>query len=336
MSFPIPKNYGLFVTNLNTSFGAVYNDTLEPNPFEPILSEVPVTGAAFAAAWTGMMPKARVWSGARVVHTDAPEIFQAVPLPYELTFGIDKFEEGDDLYGVHYRMLPDMARQWRRIKAYEPRDLLESAGAYNTTPLQAGYDGLAYFATNHPIDVYNTAAGTYINDFTGGGVNVNGVNIGGAISPTSFAQVWGYMRKIKGQDGERLGVLPDTLVHPVDIRTEVKLILENEYFAPPAWGGITGQVGAADNQFKRWGVVPHEIEFLNNANTTALASRWYLADTKKAYKPLIWAQREAPSIVPLVSPTDQNMFALHQKIVGGEARAIATWGFSFLMARSGT
>ncbi len=334
MSFPIPKNYSLFVTNLNTAFGAVYNDTLSDDLFAPIASEVPVTGEQFAAAWTGMMPKARVWDGARVVHTDAPEIYTA--LPYELTYGIDAFQKGDDLYGVHYRMLPDHARQWRRWKSYELRDLLESAGFYNTTTFQAGFDGLAYFSTAHPIDVYNAAAGTYVNDFTGGGVNINGTNVGGAISPTTFAQVWAYMRKIKGQDGERLGVLPDMLVHPVDIRTEVKLILENEYFSPPAWATVTGQVGAADNQFKRWGVVPHEIEFLNNAGTTALASRWYLADTKKAYKPLTWALRTPPQIVPKVSPTDSNMFDLHQEIVGGWARAVAAWGFSFLMSRSGS
>ena len=333
---PTPKNFNLFITNINTSFGAVYNDTTD-TVWPQYASEVPVTGRVFTAGWTGMMPKFRIWNGPRITHQPAAQTYSAVVLPYELTYDIDAFDLDDDLYGIYYRMVPDMARQAKRLPNYELRDLIENAGGY-TGAAQLGFDGLTYFSTAHPINIYQSSMGTYVNDFSGGGVNVTytAVNTGGtrtvlaggAFSPTAFSTLYEYMSTLKGEDGERLGVQPNMLMHPVQLKTEVELVLKSMFFAPPAWGTITGQVGAADNPLRRFGVMPLENIFLNDS------AMWYLFDGTKAYKPVTWAQREAVRLVSRFEPTDPIRFDEHKHLIGGEGRACPAWGFSFLMARS--
>ena len=337
MSGPFPTNYGYFVSDLNTAFGSVYlTDPLEDH-FGEIISDVPVNTEQLVIIWQNLMPKARVWYGPRVGNSPSLQTATYVPLPYEITYTIDQFISQDDIHGVYTRMLPDLVRQTRRWQAYETRDLLENAGAY-TGPKQLGLDGLSYFNTAHPIDFYNSALGTYCNDFSGGGQNIsytkaNGGSVsvltGGAFGVTSFKTLVEYMMSIKGEDGERIGVRPRTLMHPIQLKGEVEVVLKNAYFSPPAWGNLTAQVGAAENAWKRYEVTPYCNEFLNDPQM------WYLADATKSYRPLGFGLREAWSVTPRVAPTDPNVWDMHQLMWGGRARGMPFWGYSFLMARSG-
>lgn len=337
MSGPIPSNFNLFISDITTAFGAVYlSDPLESH-WKEFTTEVPIKGTQLVAGWTGVMPKARVWYGDRVVHSPAAQIYSVAPLPYEITYDIDRFHLDDDLYGIYFRMVPDMVRQTRRWESYEIRDMLENTGAQTGTR-QNGFDGLSFFNTAHPIDIYNTALGSYSNDFSGGGQSVtytkaNGgtvtIQTGGGIGVTAFKTAYEYMMTIKGDDSERLGVRASILMHPVNLKTEVEIILKNTMFAPPAWGAITGQVGAADNAFLRFGVRPFMNEFLNDPQM------WYLADTTRAYKPVTWGMREAWRIVPRMSENDPVVFDTHMYLLGGWARGCPAWGYSWMMLRSG-
>lgn len=337
MSGPIPSGFNLFISDITTAFGAVYlTDTLDAE-WKSVCTEVPIKGAQFVSGWTGVMPKARVWSGARVVHRPAAQTYTAIPIKYEITYAIGVDEVADDLYGIYFRMLPDMVRQTRRWQALETRDLLENAGAY-TGAKQNGYDGLTFFNTAHLIDIYNSTLGTYSNDFSGGGANVtytkaNGgtVNVltGGAFGFTALKTLYEYMMTIKGEDGERLGIRPETLMHPVNLKGEVELVLKSMFAAPPAWGTITGQVGTANNPLKQYGITPYQNDYLNDPQM------WYLGDTSRAYKPLFFGMREAWKIVPRTAPTDSNVFDNNELLIGGDARGMPFWGYSWMLTRSG-
>jgi phage major head subunit gpT-like protein len=337
MPGPIPTNFSLFVSDINAAFGAVYLEDKLENVFSNFATEVPVTTEQLVIAWTGLMPKARVWYGPRVVHSPAIQTKTYVPLPYELTYAMDQFILSDDIHNVYFRLIPDMVRQTKRHMAYELRDMLENTGAY-TGAYQLGMDGLSFFNTAHPVDYYNSGLGTYCNDFSGAGQNVtytkaNGgtttVLTGGAFGVTAFKTLIEYMPTIKGEDSERIGIHPKDLMHPINLEGEVEVVLRNVYFAPPAWGTLTGQVGAAENAWKRYGCTPHKNEFLNDPQM------WYLGDTSRAYKPLGWGLREAWKVVPRTAPTDPLVWDLHQIAIGGWARAMPFWGYSFLMSRSG-
>jgi len=337
VSGPIPTNWNILISDINTAFGSVYlTDPLDGH-WRAITTEVPMRGSQLVIAWTGLMPKARVWYGDRVVSTAAVQTYTVVPLPYEITYEMDQFHLDDDIHNAYFRWIPDLVRQTRRWQLLELRDMLENAGAY-TGKYQLGLDGLTFFNAAHAIDVYNSGAGTYSNDFSGGGANVtytkaNGgtVNVltGGAFGVSGFKTLYEYMMTVKGEDGERIGIVPDTLMHPVNLKTEVEVVLKDTMFAPPSWGGITGQVGAADNPFKRFGVTPYMNEVLNDPQM------WYLADTKRSVKPLAWGTHTPWIIVPRFQETDPNVFDRHAMVIGGKARGTGFWGYSWLMARSG-
>jgi phage major head subunit gpT-like protein len=337
MAGPIPSNFSLFISDLSTALGTVYlSDPLEAH-WQAIATEIPVKGSQYVDAWTGLMPKARVWQGDRVVNTPSLQTYTVIPKPFELTYAIDRFHLDDDIHDAYFRMIPDLVRQTRRWESYEIRDMLENAGAW-TGAYQNGPDGVSFFNTAHAIDIYNSGLGNYSNDFSGGGANVtytkaNGGTVsiltGGGFGVTAFKTLYEYMFTLKGEDNERLGIRPDTLMHPVNLKTEVEVVIKNTFFAPPAWGNLTSQAGAAENAFRRFGVTPYMNEFLNDPQM------WYLADTSRSFKPIRWGMREAWRIVPRMNEDDPVVFDTHNFLIGGWARGMPIWSYSFLMSRSG-
>lgn len=338
-----PAQYSAFITQVNTRIGQIYTEITPAETHEQWSSVEPMQGAIWSTAWTGKMPKARPWFGSRIVHEPALQTYQVEPIPYELTYGMDRFRLDDSSVNGQspfWRELPDMAEQWRKQPEYELRDLLEALGIQGTAARQAGPDGLAAFGTAHPIDIYLPTfnfgglftAGTYCNDFTGGGVTIGGTLIGGALSQASFATVLAYMGQIPGEDGESLGVTPDMMMVPKTLAIEADFILKSKYWASPQWGGfspLTGQVGAADNMLARMGVRPVVNPFLKTTK------RWYLMDSTHAIKPLLWIVREAPRQVPRIGESDPIVFDSHRYTWGGWDRVAPAWNFSWLYARSG-
>jgi len=339
-----PTQYAAFITTVDTTIGQIYTQLDPALVYKDIATTVPIQGTIWNAGWTGRMPKARPWFGSRVVHEPAGQTYQVSPIPYELTYGIDRFQLDDsdvNAMSIFWRMLPDMTTQWRRQPEYEIRDLLESTGV-QTGSRQLGLDGLPYFSTAHPINLYLPnfngggnalfASGTYCTDFTGGGVTINGTLIGGALGQQSFSSLLQYMQVIPDESGETLGVMPDTMVIPSTLQVEANFILTATFLASPIWGAfspLTGQVGAADNQLRKMGVRPLVHRFLRNTK------RWYLADTSHTMKPLIWLVREAPRVVPRVNENDPIVFDSHKYTWGGWDRVAPAWNYSWLMARSG-
>jgi phage major head subunit gpT-like protein len=334
-----PANFNVFITNVNTMIGETYSVT--PTHYQQFASTIPVTSRFLELGWTGMLPKMRVWNGPRYAFEPAPQTFLVEVLPYEQTLTLDRFRLDDDMFGIYYKILPNMARQSKRWPDLETRDLLENAGAYTGTR-QNGPDGQAFFSTSHPVDFYNAGistgiGSTYVNDFTGGGQNVTynkpvgtvTTLTGGAFNFTSFATVVEYMRYIPAEDGEAWGITPSHIMHAPQLQLEVELVLKSTFAAPPSFGGITGQVGSADNPVRRFGMEPICNELLKNPYT------WYVMDNTKAFRPVIWGLRKAPVLVPRTQETDPMVFDSHQFTWGSWGRAVATWGFSQTMARSG-
>lgn len=334
-----PAAFATFVTTVETMIGAVYESTVDIT-YPQYVSTLPaITSSQMVLGWTGMMPKARPWFGSRVMYEPAAQTYTIVPMPYELTYTIDRFKLDDDQYGIYYRTLPDMGRQWKRQPEYEVRDLLENSGV-QTGFRQLGFDGLTHWNTAHPIDLYNPlinpgglfASGTYCNDFTGGGQTINDTLIGGSLSTTAFASLLQYMGMLPGEDGEVLGITPDVMLIPQTLQVEAQFILKSTMLASATWGAfapLTGQVGTADNMLSRFGVRPIVNKFLRQTK------RWYLLDTTKAFKPFLWVPREAVKIVPRVNEADPVVFDQHRFVWGGWDRVTPAWDYPFLSARSG-
>jgi len=332
MATPNPANFNLFVTTVKTILGSLYEkDQLEAF-WRQVSDETPADSEAVTFGWTGLMPKMRLWTGARQPHQPAAQTYTVIPQPFENTYSLDRFKYDDDKYDVFYRELPDMTRQAARHPSYQLRDLIENTGV-QTGSRQNGLDGLTYWNQAHPINIYDSSMGTYSNDFTGGGQTIGGVLIGGVLSQTAIASAAEYQTTIKGEDGERLGIQMTHLMHPSTLQNEVDLYLKSMFFSPPSWGGyqpITGQVGAADNPLLKMGIQPLCNPFLNNA------TRWYGLDLSKTRKPFMRVVREAVKTVPRTAETDDNVFNNHMLQWGQWLRDCPAWQFSFLAFRSGS
>ena len=65
----------------------------------------------------------------------------------------------------------------------------------------------------------------------------------------------------------------------------------------------------------------------SNATGDGTGDVWYLLDTRRALKPLIYQSRKAPNFVALTGETDDNVFNRSQYIYGVDARRNAGYGF---------
>ena len=318
--------FAIFFTTLNTMIGEAYSAT--PSVFQEFTATIPTETEIHTDGWTGMLDQMRPWVGSRVAKEPAPQTYSVAVIPFEQTVTLDRFHLDDDKFGIYYRTLPDMARQAKRWPDYQMRNLLEGAYPWGAGSYQLGLDGLTNFNTAHPVDLYDPSKGYYCNDFRGG-VSENGITVGGAFSPTAFATMYEYMSTLKAEDGESMDINPNKLIHPAQLKTEVELVLKNMMFAPPAWGTITGQVGAADNVFKRFGVEPVEYKLLKSA------TNWYMADTTKGGGAFRWILRQAPIFVQRTNEQDPAVFDDHRYIYGDWGRAAPAWSFAWLAAKSG-
>ncbi len=334
MSAPIPASFNIFLTTASTMVNEAYRN-FQHDLWAPKVSTThPVTSETLILGWMGIMPKMRGWYGPRVTHAPNAETYSVTPLPYENTYGLDRFKFDDDQYGVYYPMLVDFAEAAARWQNFETRDLLEATGLYGSTARQLSLDGVSHWNTAHPVDIYAPVKGTFVNDFTGGGVSIGGVTVGGRLGVVALTSMYEYMPTIKGQNNERLGLRPSHIMVPPNLRAEADFLLKNQFMAPPAWGGFGtaafgSQVGAADNQIKRF-----SLDYIVNEDLTS-ATTWYLLDNTRAMKPFGWALRQAPITATRTSENDPIVFDSHQFLWGMWARACPTWSPPFLSARSG-
>lgn len=321
-----PAKWSYFITNASTLIGQAYSETPIISP--KFSTTVPTDTEIFLDGWTGMLPQMVPWVGARSTFEHAPQTYSVTVIPFQATLLVDRFDVDDDKMGVYYRDLPDMARQAKRWRDLQIRNLLEGAypwvGAY-----QNGLDGGTHWNTAHPVDLYDSSKGTYCNDFTGGGQPIGGVTVGGAFSGTAFATLYEYNSTLKSEDNESMDITPNLLLHPTALKTEVELTLKNMSWAPPSWGTITGQVGAADNVFRRFGVEPLEFKLLSSR------TKWYLFDTTKGVMPTRWILRQEPIFTQRTTEDDPLVFDMHRYAYGDWGRAAAAWSPAWLGARSG-
>lgn len=294
--------------------------------------------------WIGMPDNMRVWNNARVVQDPAPQTYQVPMLPWEQTMAIDQFAWLFDKFGLYAPIPRLMGTKAAKFQDYALRDLLQGNGQFGNAPFNVGPDGVSFWSSAHPVDVYDPSKGTYPNDYGTAGVTVNNQVVGGTFSTNSYASIWTDMSGRKNESNEAIGVNPDRLLVPSQLRFPGAVVLQSAMFAPQSimtlGGGnfpTAGQplpanppfVGALDNPLRG----SADLRWTPDLNGQPTA--FYLGATSGGMKPLGWAQHTAPTFVVRQSPDDPVVFDQHRYLWGSWAIATPHWGFAWDMSRSG-
>jgi phage major head subunit gpT-like protein len=323
-----PTNLNIFFSSLQANWFTAY--TLTPVWHDKIATDYPCESENFVAGWMGALQKMREWTGSRRVN-NAPLYTYSVPMQtWEKTDGVDMFKLKSDQYGLYGPLVKMQAAKIAKNPDWQIRDLLQNLNS-QVGIKQTAYDGVSYWNTAHPVNPYDASFGTYCTDFTGGGVSIGGITVGGAFSTIAFNTAYQEFSSRKDESGEALGIFPNLLQFPTQLWASVKTVLQATAFSPSAVSALTGHdtyVGQMDNVFK--GMVDLEM----TADLNAQNQTWYLWDTSMPIKPIGRAINTAPNFVIRVNPEDPVVFDTHQYLYGSYSRETPLFGIPWMGLRS--
>lgn len=309
------SNLDALFIGFNQNFADAYMS--EPQPLtEAIGSRIPSSTRdqryPFVQAISGAMRK---WTGERQVQNVVTDGFVVTNSKWENTLSIQRVDIEDDQYGVYSSMLiPNLARHAKLL----PDQEIAAAIAANAT----GFDGKAFFASDHPIDPSGATPGTQSNVLTSSA----------ALSATSLAVAQAQMMSFKGPDNLPMGCLGDTILVPPSLKF-VADTLANATFYPTAQNGNSAIFGSQQNVWQsQYKVVCSP--WLTDTGNPATAV-WYLLDCRSAnMRPFFWQEREAPQLVQLVDPSNPAVFFQDVFYMGARARGAAAAGLWFKALRA--
>ncbi len=148
------------------------------------------------------------------------------------------------------------------------------------------WDGKAFFATDHPYNLFDVDVGTYSNLITGAGTDPTTANL--ALAMQNFDLM-------KAPNGKPLGLRMTHVLHPPSQRDKWKRILEQDSIIQAIAGS---SFGAVDNIYKN-AVTPICCYELSNT------SKWYpVSLNKPGMKPWVMQDDGAPEEIRLDKTSD--------------------------------
>jgi phage major head subunit gpT-like protein len=261
----------------------------------------------FAQAISGAM---RQWVGERQVNNMVLDKFSVRNLLWENTIGVTRSEVADDQYGAFINMIvPNLARHAKLLSD------VQIAASIAANPV--AFDGVNFFATNHPIDPSGQTPGTYSNLLSSGY----------ALNSTNLAKAQAAMMSFKGPDGIPMGCYGNVLLVPPSLKYTAD-VLANSTFFPDSKNAASGTFGSQTNVFRgQYKVVASPYIADTGDPTTAT---WYLLDCRDDnLRPFFWQQREAPQLVSLVDPANTSVFFLDQYFFGVRSRGASSIALPF-------
>lgn len=283
-----------------------------------IASLVPSSTEQETYYWADRVARLRQWIGERQMRSLSALSTTGVNLDFEDSVEVDRNKILDDTYQVYNFPIQDLGRaaaKWPDTLFVNP----EATGVLQTGQTLACYDGANFFDTTHPIDRYagQVASGNQQNYWS----------TGMALTFDNYQTVRATMMQYKGADGLPLGVTPNLLVVPPQLEVTAKLITKMSSVAPQTLGAIT-QAGANDNP------LAGTADVLVIPELGGAAATWYLIDTTKGVMPFIFQQRQAPNMVSLRDPSNENVFNRKKYVFGVDTRGVGLGGLWWLAAKA--
>lgn len=324
MDITAPNELLAFFTSVNTTLWLAY-DTTE-TVYQKIATVISTGTEQHIEGWTGMGRTMREWLGSRVTETPAPQTYLVPVQNWELTESFDMFKMEDDHLGLLASRPAQLGMNIKKNEDFVLRDMIENAKS-QTGARQKGLDALNGFSSSHPIDFYDSSKGTFTNDY-GTGTSIGGVTVGGVLALNSYATAWQDMANRKAESGEKLGLLPDTLMSPSQLKATSTTILQSQFIGAPTIGNLTALIGATENTQRGTADLLVWTDLSDSVY-------WYLLVTKRPRKPFSVIQRKPAQFLYRNSPTDPVVFDQHAFLYGAHSRMTVAWSFPWLSSRSG-
>lgn len=277
------------------SFKTIFNQAVETTKpiYERFTTVVPSSTREEEYKWLGKIPRMREWIGDRIIQNLAAHGYTIKNRDWELTVGVDRNDIEDDTIGIYRPLIQSVAQS----AVQHPDELVFELLINGFT--QKCYDGQPYFADEHQ-DGEETAQS----------------NKGTAkLSPTSYAAARKTLMSLKDAQGNPLKIVPNLLVvAPANEEEGRKILLSerNDAGATNPWKGTAELLVAPE-------LAGHD-------------DMWFLMDTTKPLKPLIFQQRKKPEFVSMDSATDMNVFMKKEFLYGADSRdnaGYALWQLAY-------
>lgn len=298
-------------TQFSAQFSGAYDST---QPWWPLIaSEIPSSAKSNTYGWIAQQLQMRKWVGPRVALNLKEHVATVVNDPFEVTVELDRDDIEDDNLGLFAGItIPDMGQAAKK----HPDQLLVTSLQANPTM----WDAKALFATDHPTYAPTGATQTYQNVYTTTPLNAD-----------NFATVWTNMSAIVGENGQPLGLMPNKLFVPPQLKKTALQIMNSTTIAQTIKniaGAENVAAAGADNVLKGWCDVEVIPELAGQGTV------WYVADCTRKIKPFLYQVRRPAQFVSRVNPDDPKVFDMKVFTYGAEGRWQIAPTLPFLIARA--
>lgn len=278
------------LNSIRVTFSAVFNKAFADTEtvYEKFTSVIPSSSASNKYGWLGSIPFMRKWIGEREIQKVTENDYTIKNEKFESTIGIMRDDIDDDNLGI-YRVQVELLASNAKLHAQE-RSFERVIKGF----VEKCYDGNPFFSSNHKV-----GDKTYSNTSTL------------KLSPASYGAARASMRNIKDENGKSLNIKPNLLVVPPTLEEDAHLLLTAD------------QIDGTSNPWKGSAELLVSSEISNDANP----DNWFLFDTSRPVKPIIFQERKPAKFTSLTKDTDENVFMRDEFLYGVDSRDGSGYGF---------
>lgn len=280
----------LLEDGLRAVFLEAYENT--PGDWQKIATVVPSEHDTEEYAWLGSTPRMREFKDERMPAGLLEHGYSIRNKTWEASIAVDRAALEDDQYGQIKLRVQGLAEEARRHQDELVFGLLKDGFS------AVCYDGQYFFDTDHS----EGDSGTQSNKGTA------------ALAATSLQAAFTAMMKFKDDKGKPMGIVPDTLVVPPDLKWTAMELLESVY-APDT---------AANKTETRKNVLSGTLDLIVSPYLSDTTD-WFLLCTKRIVKPVIFQSR-IPVEFAALEGTSENGFMRDQYLYGVRARYNVGYG----------
>lgn len=247
----------------NTVFDRAFDELKKlDSGWERLATTVQMTAKTEEFDWMGDVPAFTEWLGERKIGRLRAENYRVTVKKWANGLEVDEDDLEDDRLGLYEPKIRQLAAKARVHKINLLVDFL--ANGFATTKYGAGYDGKAFFATDHIPGGAGSGAAAVSNKLT--------ATLDDAGALDSAIQ---KMLEMTDEQGEPLGMNPTTLIVGPSNRAEARK-------------QVLAQINANGATNTNYQVVD---VLVSPKLVGSHASKWFLLDLSKPLGPLIWAER---------------------------------------------